>query len=74
MSEVTVRWDIRAAGREVGDVETVELTDFVEALIGQGRVTVVPAEATFEAEVEAAVAAPKAKKAADPEPEVDAEA
>lgn len=71
MAEVTVRWDIRAMNRDVGDIETFEETEFVAALIHQGRVTVVDAsldpesnqlELPFEAEVEKAVAAPKAKK------------
>lgn len=43
MSEIWIRWDQRAAGREVGHVEEVEKTDFVKALIEQGRVTVIDA-------------------------------
>lgn len=56
MSEVKIRWTQRAAGRDVGDEETVERTDFVNAIIEQGRVVVLEEIPTFEAEVEAVVA------------------
>jgi len=41
MSEVTIEWTQRAAGRQVGDVETVELTPFVQGCIDGGKVKVV---------------------------------
>lgn len=40
MSAVTIIWNQRAAGRWPGDEEKVELTEYVQALIAQGRVTV----------------------------------
>lgn len=40
MSEVTLRWTQRCAGRDIGDVATVERTPFMEALIATGRVDV----------------------------------
>lgn len=40
-SIVTVKWNIRAGGRHEGDVETVELTEYVQALINQKRVEVI---------------------------------
>lgn len=79
MSAVIIRWDIRAAGREVGDIETVELTEFVAALIYQGRVTVLDEEPKdeqlelpFETEVEAAVAKPSKTRAKFVTAELDA--
>lgn len=56
MSEVWVRWDQRAFGREVGDVEEVEKTEFVQNIIDMGRVTVVDAPKTEEASAEQAPA------------------
>lgn len=40
MSAVTITWLQRAAGRWPGDEETIELTEYVQALIDQGRVEV----------------------------------
>lgn len=51
MSAVVIQWDIKAEGRNVGDVEKVELTSFVEALIAQGRVTVLEQDPLDEAPV-----------------------
>lgn len=39
---VTIQWTQRAAGRDVGDQETVELTPFVQGCLDQGRVFIVP--------------------------------
>lgn len=62
MSDVTVEWTIRAMGRDVGDVETVERTEFVEALIKQNRVKVIvdhdKAEELFEVLAEEAQSFP----------------
>ena len=41
MSEVTLHWDQRVLGRNVGDVETVELTEFMQAILDQGRAHIV---------------------------------
>lgn len=41
MSEVTIRWDQRVAGRNIGDVETVEETSFIAACVKQLRCHVV---------------------------------
>lgn len=67
MSEVWIRWDQRAFGREVGEVEEVEKTEFVENIIDMGRVTVV--DAPRAEEVEAPVQAPALLGVVVPEPE-----
>lgn len=41
MSQVTVKWTIRANGRHEGDREQVELTPSIQALIAAGRLVVV---------------------------------
>lgn len=38
---VTIRWTQRAAGRNVGDTETVERTPFIEGVLSAGRAFVV---------------------------------
>lgn len=38
--KITVRWTIAAMNRREGDTETVEYTDFMAKLVGQGRVVV----------------------------------
>lgn len=44
MSEIKVRWLIRAAGRDVGHVETVEIdTPFMQGCLSQRRVEIVEA-------------------------------
>lgn len=53
MSEVTIRWSQRVAGRHVGDVATVERTPFIDALISAGRVKVLEESADPEPAVEA---------------------
>lgn len=67
MSEVWIRWDQRAFGREVGEVEEVEKTEFVENIIEQGRVTVV--DAPKEEKPEAPVAPPALLGVVVPGPE-----
>lgn len=64
--QVTIEWKIRAEGRKEGGRETVELTDYVQALINQGRVVVV--EYHFPKPVVAVVEAPLDAPAADPVP------
>lgn len=39
---VTIQWTQRAAGRQVGEQETVELTPFVQGCLDQGRAFIVP--------------------------------
>lgn len=65
MTEIWIRWDQRAAGREVGEIEEVERTDFVNAIIEQGRVTVVDEPKSEEA----AAQAPALLGVVMPEPE-----
>lgn len=40
MSEVTVRWLQRAAGRDVGHEETVERTEFIEGCLANHRLEI----------------------------------
>lgn len=41
MSEVTVEWTQRVAGRHPGLVETVELTDFIQGCAKNGRLVII---------------------------------
>lgn len=52
---VTIRWTQRAAGRDIGDVETVERSVFVDGVIAAGRVEVLAED--LEPEAEAILAA-----------------
>lgn len=66
MAAVTIRWERRAAGRDVGDVETVEDTVFVRGCITNGNVSVLkdyvpPASTPAPVYPEPAVEAPKSK-------------
>lgn len=36
MSEVTIKWDMNAAGRTVGETEQVELTEFIQGVLYNG--------------------------------------
>lgn len=46
MSEVRIRWTQRVAGRHPGDTETLELTQWVEAVIAAGRAVVLAQDAS----------------------------
>jgi hypothetical protein len=75
MTEITVRWNQRVAGRFPGYMETAEETPFLLGCLANNRcelVPVIPAlpalaepavELNFEAEVQAAMMAPVAKRA-----------
>lgn len=50
MAEATVRWNVRAAGRDVGDVEVFDLDGvFAKGVVASGYVTVIPTLAEDEA-------------------------
>lgn len=44
MSEITVRWDQRVAGRHPGAIETAEKTPFLLGCLAQGRCTLLSEE------------------------------
>lgn len=63
MSEVRIRWSQRAAGRNVGDVETLELTPWIEAILAAGRAVVLsPDDAPIELAEEVVEEAPKPRR------------
>lgn len=73
MSEVTIRWTQRAAGRDIGEVETVERTAFIDAVIAAGRVDVLEEAADAPVEVEKPGPRPTARVRVVPDGATDSE-
>lgn len=71
---IKIKWDVNAAGRSVGDEETVELTEFVQGVINGGYAHEIPNDEPEQAEAphsypEPAVEAPAIVGVVQAEPE-----